>query len=89
MITKWFLLVRSVPLPAVQEVGEVYMEISLFCLTGMSIAMLVQKMEAAAKKSGLEAIITAYPETNDKERALLGPQVRFKLTKAKGFCETK
>lgn len=69
------------------------MKIKLFCSAGMSTSLLVSKMQEAAKKRGLDVIIAAYPEatieqeTKDCDVALLGPQVRFILEKAKGICE--
>ena len=70
-------------------------KIKLFCSAGMSTSLLVTKMQAAAEKRGLEALIDAYPEatldaeTNDCDVALLGPQVRFMLKKAKEICDPK
>lgn len=69
------------------------MNIKLFCSAGMSTSMLVQKMQKAAEARGLEATIAAYPESQIKDQvdgcdvALLGPQVRFLLDKAKTICE--
>ena len=63
-------------------------KIMLACSAGMSTSLLVTKMEAAAKESGIEAKIWAISEANiDKEVQntdviLLGPQVRFMLSKA-------
>ena len=63
-------------------------KILLACSAGMSTSLLVTKMEAAAKESGIEAKIWAISEANiDKEVQntdviLLGPQVRFMLNKA-------
>ena len=71
------------------------MKIKLFCSAGMSTSMLVKKMQEAAAKRGLEAEIAAYPEatidaeTADCDVALLGPQVRFMLDKAKSICDPK
>lgn len=70
-------------------------KIKLFCSAGMSTSMLVTKMEAAAKARGLEAEIAAFPESSlsvqadDCDIALLGPQVRFLLDKAKEICDPK
>lgn len=63
--------------------------ILLACSAGMSTSLLVKKMEAAAKESGLEAKIWAIPEGNLRDEIancdilLLGPQVRYILPKAK------
>ena len=68
-------------------------KIALFCAAGMSTSMLVEKMRNTANQKGIEAEINAYPESELEQRvkdidvALLGPQVRFMLTKAKGICE--
>lgn len=62
--------------------------ILLVCSAGMSTSLLVTKMEAAAKDSGIEAKIWAISEANidkevqDADVILLGPQVRFMLNKA-------
>jgi len=71
------------------------MKIKLFCNAGMSTSMLVSKMKAAAEAQGVEIEIIAYAErfldieTDDCDVALLGPQVRFMLPKAKAICEPK
>lgn len=71
------------------------MKIALFCAAGMSTSMLVEKMRKAAAEKGIEATINAYPESEMEERAadidvaLLGPQVRYLLGKAKTICEPK
>ncbi|MCC3869952.1 PTS sugar transporter subunit IIB [Terrisporobacter mayombei] len=63
-------------------------KIMLACSAGMSTSLLVTKMEAAAKESGIEAKIWAISEANidkevqDADVILLGPQVRFMLNKA-------
>ena len=68
------------------------MKIKLFCNAGMSTSMLVTKMQEAAKKRGLDVEIKAYPESKlvtevkDCDVALLGPQVRFMLERAKEIC---
>lgn len=57
--------------------------IMLVCSAGMSTSLLVQKMEAAAKESGIECRIWAVAEADAKRQMdeadviLLGPQVRF------------
>lgn len=71
------------------------MKIKLFCSAGMSTSIVVKKMQEAAEKRGLEAEIAAYPEstmeleTADCDVALLGPQVRFMLDKAKDICRSR
>ena len=71
------------------------LKIKLFCSAGMSTSLLVNKMREAAVSRQLEAEIHAYPEsTIDRETdacdvALLGPQVRFMLAKAKEICDPK
>ena len=71
------------------------MKIKLFCSAGMSTGVLVKKMQEAAKKRGLDCFIAAYPEgelenhVDDCDVALLGPQVRFMIDKAKSVCEPK
>lgn len=63
-------------------------KIMLACSAGMSTSLLVTKMEAAAKEAGIEAQIWAISEVNlpneiDKcDVLLLGPQVRYILSKA-------
>lgn len=68
-------------------------KIMLACSAGMSTSLLVNKMKEAAKAQGVEAEIWAISEADiNSEIAkcdvlLLGPQVRFLLTKAKGIAE--
>ena len=65
------------------------MKIRLFCAAGMSTSLMVTKMRAAAKEMGIDADIEAAGETRMKEEtdgidvALLGPQIRYKLSAAK------
>ena len=69
--------------------------IKLFCASGMSTSVLVNKMKDAAKSKGIDAEIAAFPEAQmDKhldsmDVALLGPQVGYTLGKAKKLCEPK
>jgi PTS system cellobiose-specific IIB component len=69
--------------------------IKLFCASGMSTSVLVNKMKEAAKVKGVEAEIIAFPESqmdrhlDSMDVALLGPQVGYTLGKAKGLCEPK
>ena len=73
------------------------LKIKLFCSAGMSTSLLVNKMREVAKKRGMEVEVNAYPESkidqetngNDCDVALLGPQVRYLLAKAKDICEPK
>ena len=69
--------------------------IKLFCASGMSTSVLVNKMKDAAKVKGIEAEIVAFPESqmdrhlDSMDVALLGPQVGYTLGKAKKLCEPK
>ena len=69
--------------------------IKLFCASGMSTSVLVNKMKDAAKAKGVEADIAAFPESQmDKhlesmDVALLGPQVGYGLANAKALCGPK
>lgn len=71
------------------------MKIKLFCNAGMSTSMLVTKMRNSAKERNLDVEITAFPEsklekeTDDCDVALLGPQVKFLLGRAKKICDPK
>ncbi len=70
-------------------------KIGLFCAAGMSTSMLVEKMKAVASERGVEAEIAAYPESEMEKYvdqidvALLGPQVKYLLSKGKSICEPK
>ena len=69
--------------------------IKLFCASGVSTSVLVNKMKDAAKAKGVEAEIAAFPESQmDKhlesmDVALLGPQVGYRLANAKALCGPK
>lgn len=69
--------------------------ITLVCGAGMSTSLLVVKMVEAAKKLDIEAKIIAVAEAElkhhieDTDVLLLGPQVRFLLSKYKGVYEPK
>ncbi|BCZ46219.1 PTS sugar transporter subunit IIB [Clostridium gelidum] len=69
--------------------------IGLFCASGMSTSILVNKIKAIAEKKNIEIDINAFPESemvkvlDQIDVALLGPQVRFFLDKAKQICEPK
>ena len=71
------------------------LRIGLFCASGMSTSILVKKIAEAAKEKNIEVSVAAYPESemvtllDEIDVALLGPQVRFFLNKAKGLCEPK
>lgn len=61
--------------------------IVLFCASGASTSLLVNKMKEAAKAEGLECTIAAYgmntisANGKDADVILLGPQVRYQLKK--------
>lgn len=63
-------------------------KIMLACSAGMSTSLLVTKMEVAAREAGVEAKIWAISEVNLPNEItkcdvlLLGPQVRYILSKA-------
>ena len=69
--------------------------ITLVCGAGMSTSLLVVKMDAAAAKLGVQAKIIAIAEAQlrnhieDTDVLLLGPQVRFLLSKYKAAYESK
>ncbi|SDK10147.1 PTS sugar transporter subunit IIB [Natronincola ferrireducens] len=69
--------------------------ILLVCSAGMSTSLLVTKMEKAAKEQGIEANIKAIAEADLKNNLenldvlLLGPQVRYMLSKVKTLMEPK
>ncbi len=71
------------------------MKIRLFCVAGMSTSLLVNRMKEAAAGRGEDLDIRAYAES-DMEKcldgvdvALLGPQSRLALKKARALCEPK
>lgn len=69
--------------------------ITLVCAAGMSTSLLVNKMKDAAKKENIEAEIIAMSEAAfakyDKptDVLLLGPQVRYLLSKMKKTYEPR
>ena len=69
-------------------------KILLVCCAGMSISMLVLKMEKAAEAKGIEAQIKALPvldaekELDDWDVIMLGPQVRNMEKKLKTETST-
>jgi PTS system cellobiose-specific IIB component len=71
------------------------MNILLCCAAGMSTSLLVTKMEKAAKEQGFEGKIWAVPANQvsqhiDKADVLLiGPQVRYMLSKMKALGDEK
>lgn len=70
-------------------------KILLVCSAGMSTSLLVTKMNLAAEKQGVEAEINAVAEieinkySDSVDVVLLGPQVRFLLSKVKAALEPK
>lgn len=69
--------------------------ILLVCSAGMSTSLLVDKMRAVAKEQGIEVNINAIAEADlknylkDANVLLLGPQVRYMLSKIKSMPETQ
>ncbi len=68
-------------------------KIMLACSAGMSTSLLVTKMQTAAKEQGIESEIWAISEVNLAEEIekcdvlLLGPQVRYVLSKAQQLAQ--
>lgn len=75
--------------------GLLVKRILLVCSAGMSTSLLVSKMRAAACEQGIETDIHAVAEAELKDHSekvdvvLLGPQVRFLLSKMKASLEPK
>lgn len=71
------------------------MKIVLVCSAGMSTSLLVKKMNDVAIKRGLNVEIEAFAEADLKRNLenvdviLIGPQVRYLLSKIKQFAEPK
>lgn len=69
--------------------------ILLVCSAGMSTSLLVTKMSAAAKAKGIETKIAAVAEADLQKSidgvdiVLLGPQVRYLLSKIQGLMAPK
>lgn len=69
--------------------------ILLVCSAGMSTSLLVTKMNAAAKTKGIETKIVAVAEADLQKNidgvniVLLGPQVRYLLSKIQGLMAPK
>lgn len=67
--------------------------IVLCCAAGMSTSMLVQRMQDAAQKKGVEVSIKAVPVAEFKENLdsadiiLLGPQVKYEQTKLQALAD--
>ncbi|WP_333892483.1 PTS sugar transporter subunit IIB [Atlantibacter subterraneus] len=67
--------------------------IVLCCAAGMSTSMLVQRMQDAAQKKGIEVSIKAVPVAEFKENLdsadiiLLGPQVKYEQTKLQALAD--
>lgn len=67
------------------------LDIVLCCSAGMSTSLVVEKMQNAAKKKGIDAEIKAVPVSSVEDLdsshkidiLLLGPQVKFKLNELK------
>ncbi|MBE6122558.1 MAG: PTS sugar transporter subunit IIB [Solobacterium sp.] len=64
-------------------------KITLFCAAGMSTSLLVSKMKEEAAKNGWDYEIAAYSLTESAQQGpladviLLGPQVRYAVSKMK------
>ncbi len=76
--------------------GGIYLyNILLVCSAGMSTSLLVTKMEKAAKEQGIEVSIKAVAEADLKnnlenlDALLLGPQVRYMLSKVKDLMDPR
>ncbi|ADL69824.1 phosphotransferase system lactose/cellobiose-specific IIB subunit [Thermoanaerobacterium thermosaccharolyticum DSM 571] len=71
------------------------MKIVLVCSAGMSTSLLVKKMNDAAIKKGLKVEIEAFAEADLKrnlenvDAILIGPQVRYLLSKIKQIAEPR
>lgn len=71
------------------------MNILLVCAAGMSTSLLVNRMNEAATKEGIDVHIEAHPVgtvdqyANQSDVILLGPQVRFELKNIKKKYPTK
>ncbi|WP_068267873.1 PTS sugar transporter subunit IIB [Caviibacter abscessus] len=71
------------------------MKIKLFCASGMSTSLLVNKMREAAKLNGIDAEISAYSadvfinEVEDCDVILLGPQITYMLNDLKKIADEK
>ncbi|MDA3135512.1 MULTISPECIES: PTS sugar transporter subunit IIB [Enterobacteriaceae] len=67
--------------------------IVLCCAAGMSTSMLVQRMQDAAQKKGIEVSIKAVPVAEFKENLdsadiiLLGPQVKYEQAKLQALAD--
>ncbi|WP_312985785.1 PTS sugar transporter subunit IIB [Atlantibacter sp.] len=67
--------------------------IVLCCAAGMSTSMLVQRMQDAAQKKGIEVSIKAVPVAEFKDNLdsadiiLLGPQVKYEQAKLQALAD--
>lgn len=67
--------------------------IVLCCAAGMSTSMLVQRMQDAAQKKGVEVSIKAVPVAEFKDNLaaadiiLLGPQVKYEQAKLQALAD--
>ena len=67
--------------------------IVLCCAAGMSTSMLVQRMQDAAQKKGVEVSIKAVPVAEFKDNLaaadiiLLGPQVKYEQAKLRALAD--
>mgnify|MGYP002669419691 CR=1 FL=1 len=68
-------------------------KIVLLCAAGMSTSLLVNKMREVATKEGFECDINAYSVSEAQKHGseadviLLGPQVRFELSRVKSLAK--
>lgn len=68
-------------------------KILLCCAAGMSTSLLVSKMQAASKESGIETKIWAIAveelgnNIEGVDAVLLGPQIKYKLNEVKTICD--
>ena len=71
------------------------MKILLMCNAGMSTSIMKMKLEAEAKKLGMDAVVEAIPmgemagNMDDADAILLGPQIRFAANDVKAKAGDK
>lgn len=71
------------------------MKILLMCNAGMSTSIMKMKLEAEAKKLGIDAAVEAIPmgemagNLDDADAILLGPQIRFAANDVKAQAGDK
>lgn len=69
--------------------------IVLFCSAGMSTSVMVKKMKEAAAAQGYDCTVAAYSVSEatrygaEADIILLGPQIRFQLSKVRGLLPDK